>query len=399
MTAWQAIRLVTAREMGERARSGAFILSVALVLLFVAGGLLLPLIFAGDDDVHYELGVVGEGARAIVAAALAMANHEDAEVSTTVEVIPFPSRAAAEAAIDAGEVDGALVEGIELVVSGADGDSSSGLERLLQGGARSHQIESLVASGEGEVVRILTSAPLSVTPLSGADPEENAGRSIVAFGGVMLMYMAVLLYGSMTLTGVTEEKTNPGGGGASRRLRAVAASGGQDRRDRTPGPGPVHGNGGHSPGGHRVDRRVRPARDPIDIVAILLVWFVLGYSFFAVLFGATGALVSRPEDAQNVAAPITLAAVAGFFVAIQAVNDPTSTLSVVATFLPPVAPFVAPVRFALGAMPWWQMAASVALMALTIAVAIRLAGRVYMGGLLRFGAKVGIREAFRTAEL
>lgn len=399
MTSWQAIRLVTAREMGERARSGAFILSVVLVLLFLAGGLLLPLIFAGDDDVHYELGVVGEGAGAILDAALAMANHEGADSTTTVEVIPFPSRAAAEAAVDDGEVDGVLVGGSELVVSGEDGDSASGLERLLQGGARSHQIESLVASGEGEVVRILTSAPLSVTPLSGAAPEENAGRSIVAFGGVMLMYMAVLLYGSMTLTGVTEEKTN-------RVVEVLLAAfepwqllAGKIVGIGLLGLAQFMGTVVIALVGIELIGGFDLPELPIDIVVSLLVWFVLGYSFFAVLFGATGALVSRPEDAQNVAAPITLVAVAGFFVAVQALNDPTSTLSVIATFVPPVAPFVAPVRFALGAMPWWQMAASVTVMALTIAVTIRLAGRVYMGGLLRFGAKVSIREAFRRAEL
>jgi len=130
-----------------------------------------------------------------------------------------------------------------------------------------------------------------------------------------------------------------------------------------------------------------------------LLWFVLGYSLFAVMFGAAGALVSRAEDAQSVVAPISLVAVAGFFIAIQAVNNPTSTLSVVTTFIPPTAPFVVPVRFAFQAVPLWQMAVSVAIMVLTIVVMTRLAGRVYLGGLLRFGSKVGIREAFRTAEL
>ena len=80
-------------------------------------------------------------------------------------------------------------------------------------------------------------------------------------------------------------------------------------------------------------------------------------------------------------------------------SNPTSTLSVVTTFIPPTAPFVAPVRFAFQAIPLWQMAVSVALMVPTVVVMTRLAGRVYLGGLLRFGSRVGIREAFRSAEL
>ena len=49
----------------------------------------------------------------------------------------------------------------------------------------------------------------------------------------------------------------------------------------------------------------------------LVVWFVLGFLLFAVMFGAAGSLVSRMEDAQNVAFPMSLTAVVGFFVAIS----------------------------------------------------------------------------------
>lgn len=398
MTSWSAIRLVMIREIRERSRSGAFITSVVMTLLFVAAALILPLIFA-DDDVHYELGVMGEGNQAIVDAALALANHGDREVRTTVEVIPYLSREDAEEAADRERVDGVLVDGRELVVRGAGGDAGSDLEALLQRGARSVQIEELVESGQGEVVNILTSAPLTVRSLSGPDPEENSERSVVAFGGLFLLYIAVLLYGSMILTGVTEEKTN--------RVVEVLLAAFQPWQLLA---GKVLGIGllglAQFVGtvliallGVELTNVFDLPQFPLDSMLVLVLWFILGYALFAVVFGAAGALVSRAEDAQGVAVPISLVAVVGFFVAIQALNDPSGALSVIAGFIPPVAPFVVPVRFAFQAIPLWQFVASVGLTVLAILVMVRVAGRVYLGGLLRFGSKVGIREAFRSAEL
>ena len=398
MTSWQAIRLVMGREIRERSRSGAFIASVAITLLLVAAVLFLPLIFA-DDDVRYELGVVGEGNQAVIDSALALANSPGRNARTSIDVVPFASREAAERAADTEEVDGVLMDGRELVVRGAGGEAGGDLESLLQRGARSVQIEGLVASGAGEVVEILTSAPLDVRSLSGADTDENSERSVIAFGGLMLLYMAVLLYGSLILTGVTEEKTN--------RVVEVLLAAFQPWQLLA---GKILGIGllglcqfvgtvVLAMVGIELTGVVDLPSFPVDSLLVLLLWFVLGYSLFAVMFGAAGALVSRAEDAQSVVAPISLVAVAGFFIAIQAVSNPTSTLSVVTTFIPPTAPFVAPVRFAFQAVPLWQMAVSVAIMILTIVVMTRLAGRVYLGGLLRFGSKVGIREAFRTAEL
>ena len=398
MTSWQAIRLVMGREIRERSRSGAFIVSVVLTLLLVAAVLFLPLIFA-DDDVHYQVGVVGDGNQAVIDSALALANRPGREVITTVEVVPFSSREEAERAADTQEVDGVLMDGQEIVVRGAGGEAGGALERLLQQGARSVQIESLVASGAGEVVEILTSEPLEVRSLSGADTDENSERSLIAFGGLMLLYMAVLLYGSLILTGVTEEKTN-------RVVEVLLAAfepwqllAGKVLGIGLLGLSQFVGTVVIAMVGIELTGVVDLPEFPIDSILVLLLWFILGYSFFAVLFGAAGALVSRAEDAQTVVAPISLVAVAGFFIAIQAVSNPTSTLSVVTTFIPATAPFVAPVRFAFQAIPLWQMAVSVALMVLTIAVITRLAGRVYLGGLLRFGSRVKVREAFRSAEL
>jgi DMSO/TMAO reductase YedYZ molybdopterin-dependent catalytic subunit len=50
-------------------------------------------------------------------------------------------------------------------------------------------------------------------------------------------------------------------------------------------------------------------------LAIVLAWFVLGYSLYATMYGATAALVSRQEDLQSATTPLTIALVVSFLLA------------------------------------------------------------------------------------
>jgi ABC-2 type transport system permease protein len=133
-------------------------------------------------------------------------------------------------------------------------------------------------------------------------------------------------------------------------------------------------------------------------VANLIIWFVLGFLLFAVMFGAAGSLVSRMEEANTVALPMSMTAVAGFFVSISALSDPDGVAALIGTFVPFTAPFVVPVRAALEAIPAWQYMASVVLTVAAIVGLVFVAGRIYAGGLLRYGGRVKVREAWRSSD-
>jgi ABC-2 type transport system permease protein len=89
-------------------------------------------------------------------------------------------------------------------------------------------------------------------------------------------------------------------------------------------------------------------------------------------------------------------AVAGFLVSIQALSDPDGVAAVIGTFIPLTAPFVVPVRAALGAIPAWQYVAAVVLTIAAIIGLVLVAGRIYAGALLRYGGRVKMREAWRS---
>jgi ABC-2 type transport system permease protein len=60
-----------------------------------------------------------------------------------------------------------------------------------------------------------------------------------------------------------------------------------------------------------------------------------------------------------------------------------------------MAPMVVPGRAAQGALPAWELALSLALMLLAIAVVVTLAGRIYGRSVLRFGTPLKLRDALR----
>ncbi|HSM43947.1 MAG TPA: ABC transporter permease, partial [Acidimicrobiia bacterium] len=138
---------------------------------------------------------------------------------------------------------------------------------------------------------------------------------------------------------------------------------------------------------------------PIELGAVvnLVVWFLIGFLIFAVLFGAAGSLVSRTEEANTIAMPMSMTAVAGFFVSISALNDPDGTVAVISTFVPLTAPFVVQVRTALESIPAWQYASAVVLSLIALVILTWVAGRIYSGGLLRYGGRVKVRDAWRSA--
>jgi ABC-2 type transport system permease protein len=395
--AWQVAR----RELSERGKSKAYLLTTVITLVVVVALILLPSIFGGGTD-EYDVGSVGEGNTQIIEAGELLANANDepgAEPSVSITEIEFTNRAEAEAALEAGEVDAVLVDGSEAIVETLGGFGESSILTILQQGAASVRVEELVES-EGDiaavVIAIMASEPLETATLSGQDADDGS-KGAIAYFSLLLLYLAILIYGQWILSAVTEEKSN--------RVVEVLLS--------TVKPwqllaGKIAGVGilGLTQFAGTIivavlTLQITGAYDipPVEStqVAQLVLWFVLGFLLYAVLYGAAGSLVSRMEDAQNVAFPMSLIAVVGFFVAITTLSDPDGVAAIVGTFFPLTAPFVVPVRAALDAIPAWQYALSLILTVSAIIGLVFVAGRIYAGGLLRYGGRVKVREAWRSA--
>jgi ABC-2 type transport system permease protein len=138
-----------------------------------------------------------------------------------------------------------------------------------------------------------------------------------------------------------------------------------------------------------------PAFGAGDIVAGLL-WFVLGFSFYAILFAAAGSLVSRVQDVQMATMPVIVGLLVGYLAGFAVVlPDPGSTASIVLSLVPLFAPVLMPERIATGDATTWQVLLAIALTLVAIGGATWLASRIYVNSVLNTGGRVGFAEALQ----
>ncbi|MES2209126.1 MAG: ABC transporter permease [Chloroflexota bacterium] len=125
-------------------------------------------------------------------------------------------------------------------------------------------------------------------------------------------------------------------------------------------------------------------------------FFVLGFTLYALIYAAAGSLVSRVEDLQVIALPMSLLGIAGYLQAVLALSGGLSTFVRVASFVPFWSPFVMFARLTVGRVEPWELAIAFGLLILAIALVAALAIRVYSAGVLLYGQRPGARRILRA---
>ena len=385
----RTVGLVAQREFVERLASRAFQVSTAFTLVVVIALVAAPSIFGAGDAPSYTIGITGSAPEGLAAAVEANA----VDPGTTAETRSFPNEASLRGAVVDGDVDLGVVDGSRvLTASGASGELVTLVTSALTNEAVAARAAELGVDSR-QLAELLAGGPV-IEEITHDDEEE--GRLVIAFLGTVLLFVSIVTYGQWILIGVVEEKS-------SRVVEVVLGA----VRPRYLLAGKVVGIGAlgliqlllvAAVGviGLRYTGDVGVPEIGLDLVVVVVGWFLLGFAFYASGYAATGSLVSRQEDAQNASFPLTLVIVAGYFVASTALGGGDNAILRVMSIVPPFSPMTMPLRQAIGVAAAWEVVVSVALMLVATVAMLRIGGRVYAGGLLR--AKGKAREAFRSAE-
>jgi len=374
----RAIELVARREVRERLRSRAFLVSTALMLAVVGASAGLNGVLSKHTT--YRFAVVAPAPPDLEVALGRAAKPFDAEV----RIRTAASEAAGRALLDDDEVDALL-----LLRS----------DRLL---FRSI-VDVKIAATADTAVRALRShlppAPeLTAATLRPPEKTETDASIVVAYAGSLLLLMALAVYGQWVLTGVVEEKSN--------RVVELVLSAVRPRHllaGKVIGIGLlglaqlalVAGLGAGLIAGGVFDA----PRSLGGSLALVIPWFALGYALYAVAYAAAGALASRQQDASSAGQPVTIGLLAAYFLSYAAVaSDDNGLLANVLTIFPLTAPIVLPARSALVGVPLWEHVAAVALVLVLVYVLVGFAGRVYAHGLLHTGPRLDPRAAWRLTD-
>lgn len=392
MTAFETVRLVAMREITERLRSKTFLIGSAISLLVVLAAAVLPSLIASDGPKKYQVAAVGSSA-GLPARMTAAAQRLGYDVE--IETREAADGAAAERLVADGDADLAVVNGAAVV----NKELNDRLANMLQ--VAHAEVESETAlRGVGvqpdAARKVLNPAPLVVRALNPPDPDADA-RDALMFAGTILLYAQLLGFGYWVASGILEEK-------ASRVIEVVLAK----AKTSHVLAGKIIGIGiiGFAQliafvtlglVASSVSGSVELPPSTVRIAVEVVAWFVLGFAFYSCCFAVGGALASRAAEMQSTTGPISMVAIVALFVAMAVGEDPGGTVGRVATFIPPFAPLVMPIRSAAGELPLWEALVGGALVLLATYGAVRLAARVYAGSALNFRGQLKLRDALSRA--
>ncbi len=323
-------------------------------------------------------------------------------------------------------LDSSTVGGNSARYAGRNASSLGDMEQITSIVRQQVMAERLRAEGiDPARVAALTGARLQVSTEKIGDRgrEKGGGLANVMFGYVvaLLLYMMIVLYGQTILRGVMEEKTTRvaevvvssvstdillagkvvgvGLVAVTQVLAWVALSAslayyGVPLLEKKLGAGAVAAGGG---GGSALAGGLANALPSLSLttLVVLLLFFVLGFIFYASLFAAVGAMVNSQEDVQQASMPVMLLLVSSVIFMTPIMTNPGSGLARTMSLLPFSAPILMPLRMTLVAVPWYELALSVGGVLLACVVAIWLSARIYRVGLLMYGKRPTFREVAR----
>jgi ABC-2 type transport system permease protein len=380
-------RIVARREFVERVRERSFIVSTAVSIVILVGIVVAARVL--ERPASFEVGTVGREA----AAAAGLARAAAATQGVGIRVVPLAGVGEAERALREGRVDAVLVGEERIVVRSGPPPVLLG---ILQASAQQLRVRSaLVGAGLPPEEAAQALAPLPVQALEPERPGREEDRSL-AFVAVLILYGQMFGYGVWVATGIVEEKS-------SRVVELLLAA----VRPRQLLLGKIVGLGllglfqllvigSVGLAAALLAEVVRVPATALGSLGLVLVWFVLGFAFYSGLFACAGATVSRQEELQNALLPLQLLVLGSLVVAISSVEDPSSTLSRVASFVPATAPLAMPPRLIAGDAGPLDALASVAISLAATAALVPVAARIYAGAILRVGGRVRWREAWRA---
>jgi ABC-2 type transport system permease protein len=394
MTPWPAVRLIAGREIVTRLRSRVLRIATLVSVLILVGIAVASKLTAGSPSA-LDVGVTPAAASTtgtLVATAQSM--HVDLRTRTVDD-------AAGRQQVRDGKLDALLVGDATSVQVVVKTDLDGGLQSVLQLLAQQDALDRQVSALGGDPARVaaaISAATVTVTPLV---PPKSSNSEQLAVGILtsVLIYMSLLLNGQAVAQGVVEEKTSRvveillatvrpwqlmigkvvGLGVVGLIQVAVIAFSGVAAGLAT---GALHLHAGAA----------------LSSIAWLIVWFLLGYAAYSLAFAAVASLVSRQEEVAAAVTPVLMLLIIGYVIGISILpSHPDSGFVATLSLIPIFAPTLMPVRLALGVVPAWQAAVSLAGIIAVIPLLLWLAARIYRNAVLRSGARVRLRDAWRAA--
>jgi ABC-2 type transport system permease protein len=132
------------------------------------------------------------------------------------------------------------------------------------------------------------------------------------------------------------------------------------------------------------------------LLALFLVYYLLGFAMYASLFAGIGAAFNTLKDAQTIMMPLSLLLVLPIMFWMNIAQHPNGLFAVALSIFPATAPTVMIVRIAvLPSPPWRDIAGSLLLLAGSVPLIVWAAAKIFRTGVLLYGKPPKLAEILR----
>ena len=135
---------------------------------------------------------------------------------------------------------------------------------------------------------------------------------------------------------------------------------------------------------------------PDNFLVLGIVYFILGYLFFAVLMAGVGALGATTRESQQLSMIFIFPAIVPIYVFIFTQFNPNHIITQALTLIPFTAPTTVFMRLGLTNIPAWELALSITLLVVSIIGSLALASKVFRTFLLMYGKRPRLGEIIRS---
>jgi len=138
---------------------------------------------------------------------------------------------------------------------------------------------------------------------------------------------------------------------------------------------------------------------PADVLLAFAFFGLGGYLFYAFLYGAMGALVSKTEDVSKSASGLMVVVMAVYFFSLVQLTNIDGTVIKVLSFLPVSSYSTMFARIAMGTVAAWEIILSFLILAVSILGAGILGAKLYRMGTLRYGNPIKLTTALKDLRI
>ncbi len=133
----------------------------------------------------------------------------------------------------------------------------------------------------------------------------------------------------------------------------------------------------------------------VATIGLVLVYFIIGFVFYASLYAAAGSMVNSEQEARQAAIPVLVLLLSTWMMVNPILLNPNSKLAVALSWLPWSSPIIVPLRMGLTTVSPFTIVGSIVVAIFGCIGAVWLSARIYRVGMLMYGKKPSLAEVAR----